>query len=126
AVRIRGKMLRPTVYAALVLAAGGLAAAWVLAPFLHDRLGYLKVKAFSWHAAVWLWREHPLFGAGPGGFQTEAPLMMARVHAQWVGVWGVARTFVAPHDEAFAHQDYVQMLAEIGVAGLGMWIWAVV
>lgn len=125
ATRYRNRLLRPTVYAGLVFAAGTLAAAWVLAPFIHDRLDYLKVKAFSWHAAAWLWRDHPILGAGPGGFQTEAPLVMARVHALWTKTWGVTRSLVSPHDEAFAHQEYLQMLAEVGVLGAGMWCWLV-
>jgi len=98
----------------------------VLLPRLGDRLDYLKVKAFSWHAAAWLWREHPVLGAGPGGFQTGAPDIMSRVHALWTSQWGVPPMFVSPHDEAFAHQDFIQMLAETGVAGFGLWIWAVV
>ena len=98
----------------------------VLLPRLHDRMDYLKVKAFSWHAGAWLWREHPVLGAGPGGFQTEAPRIMAGVHALWTGPWGVPLTFIWPHDEAYAHQDFVQLLAEMGVVGCGLWIWLLV
>jgi Tfp pilus assembly protein PilF/O-antigen ligase len=121
AVRYRGRIGRPTLYAGLVFAAGALAATWVLVPYVHDRLDYLKVKAFSWHAAAWLWRDHPVFGAGPGGFQAGAPQIMTRVYALWTGAWGVSRSLVSPHDEAFAHQDYLQMLAETGVVGAGLW-----
>ncbi len=112
--------------AAAVLAAGIVVTAFALAPLLHDRLDYLRVKAFSWHAAAWLWRDAPVLGSGPGSFQTLAPQMMARVHALWTGTWGVRETLVAPHDEAFAHQDFLQMLAEGGTVGYGIWCWLVV
>ncbi len=111
---------------ALVLVFGCLVALQVLLPRLHDRLDYLKVKAFSWHAAAWLWREHPVTGAGLGGYQTFAPQVMAGVHKLWTGPWGVRETFVTPHDEAFAHQDFIQTLAETGVLGFGAWVWLLV
>lgn len=105
---------------------GAWMAVMVLLPILHDRVDYLKVKAFSWHAGAWLWREHPVFGAGPGGFQSEAPRVMAGVHKLWTGPWGVPATFIWPHDEAYAHQDFLQLLAEAGVAGFGAWVWLLV
>jgi len=111
---------------ALVLVFGCLVALQVLMPRLHDRLAYLKVKAFSWHAAAWLWRDHPVTGAGLGGYQTFAPLVMARVHRLWTSDWGVRETVVMPHDEAFAHQDFAQRLAETGVLGFGAWVWLLV
>jgi len=109
---------------AVIFLLGAWMAVMILLPRLHDRMDYLKVKAFSWHAGAWLWRENPLIGAGPGGFQTEAPRVMARVHALWTGPWGVPATFIWPHDEAYAHQDFLQLLAETGVAGCGLWVWA--
>jgi Tfp pilus assembly protein PilF len=121
--RVTLKRISP---ALLVLVLGAVAALAVLGPRLHDRFDYLRVKAFSWHAAAWLWRDHPILGAGPGEFQTRAPVIMAQVHALWTGPWKMPLTFVAPHDEAFAHQDFLQMLAETGVVGFGAWLWLVV
>ena len=94
---------RTVVLAAAIFLVGAGAALHVLLPRLHDRFTYLGVKAFSWHAAAWLWRDHAVFGAGPGEFQTRAPEMMGRVHTLWTGSWGVRPTLVEPHDEAFAH-----------------------
>ena len=123
----RGRLApsRGAMVALLVLAVGGAATATALAPRLWDRLDYLKVKAFSWHAAAWMWRDHAVMGAGPGEYQTQSPMMMARVHALWTAGWGVPEAYVAPHDEAFAHEDYLQMLAETGVVGFGLWLWLI-
>jgi tetratricopeptide (TPR) repeat protein len=52
-------------------------------------------------------------------------MTMARVHALWTKSWGVAEGYVAPHDEAFAHDDALQMLSETGVIGFGLWCWLV-
>lgn len=120
--RVTMKRIAPAI---IVLALGASAALAVLGPRLGDRLDYLRVKAFSWHAAAWLWRDHPVLGAGAGEFQTRAPWVMSRVHALWTGPWNVPLTFVVPHDEAFAHQDLLQMLAETGVIGFGAWLWVV-
>jgi len=110
---------------AAIFLLGAWMAVAALLPRLHDRFDYLKVKAFSWHAGAWLWREHPVFGAGPGGFQTEAPRVMAGVHSLWTGSWGVPATFIWPHDEAYVHQDFIQLLAEAGVAGFGLLAWLI-
>ncbi|MEK7476611.1 MAG: tetratricopeptide repeat protein [Candidatus Coatesbacteria bacterium] len=123
--RDRVPRIRSALLVLLVLAAGATATVTQLSPRIWDRLDYLKVKAFSWHAAAWLWRDHPVLGAGPGEYQTQSPLVMGRVHALWTRTWGVPEGYVAPHDEAFAHQDLLQMLAEGGVAGLGLMLWFV-
>ena len=125
-VRDRVPRTRGALLALLVFVAGGAVTVTELAPRIWDRLDYLKVKAFSWHAAAWMWRDHAVLGAGPGEYQTQSPLVMSRVHALWTGGWGVSPGFVAPHDEAFAHEDYLQMLAETGVAGFGLWVWLLV
>lgn len=111
---------------ACVLVLGATATLAVLAPRLGDRLDYLRVKAFSWHAAAWMWRDAPVLGMGPGEYQTRSPAAMTKVWTLWTGAWGVRRNLVAPHDEAFAHQDYLQILAEQGTVGFGLMIWIVV
>lgn len=124
----RGRM--PSVKVGLasvaVLLIGAAATLAVLAPRLGDRLDYLRVKAFSWHAAAWMWRDAPVLGAGPGEYQTRSPFAMTNVWNLWTNAWGVRRNLVAPHDEAFAHQDYLQILAEQGTVGLGLMIWIAV
>ena len=117
---------RVKLVAGLVLVAGISMALYLLVPRLWDRLDYLKVKSFSWHAAAVLWRDRPVLGNGPGGFQTLAPGAMARVHALWTEVWKVNATLVCPHDEAWAHQDYLQFLAESGAAGFGLLVLAAI
>ncbi len=116
---------RRAVQAAAVLGIGAVLGMLALAPRLGDRLDYLKTKAFSWHAAAWLLRERPVTGSGLGSYQSKAPIVMARVHEQWTKVRGAPETFVAPHDEAYAHQDFLQILAETGVIGFGIFIWLI-
>ncbi len=123
----RGRMpsLRAWLAGGAVLLVGAAVTLAILAPRLGDRLDYLRVKAFSWHAAAVMWREAPVLGAGPGEYQTRAPFAMTKVWTLWTESWGIRRNLVAPHDEAFAHQDYLQVLAEQGVVGLGLLIWIV-
>lgn len=110
---------------AVLLAGAGVTLA-ALAPRLGDRLDYLRVKAFSWHAAAWMWRDAPVLGHGPGEYQTQSPFAMTKVWTLWTGSWGVRQHLVAPHDEAFAHQDYLQTLAEQGIVGFGLLAWVVI
>jgi O-antigen ligase len=109
----------------LILLAGG--AFWVLAP--RDNPVVRELRAIPWDtigqetwgarapqvAFAWqLWREHPWFGVGCGGFRHYAALQVeGAVRATWHRGGGQV------------HNDGVQMLAEQGVVGGGLWLAAV-
>jgi len=70
------------------------------------------------------WRiatRHPVLGAGFGTYPAWYPLERLRTRA--------ARTspghFFASQ-EMYAHDDHLQILAELGILGMGLWIWFLV
>lgn len=88
---------------AATLAAGGvLGALW------------FKDRAFT-HGLIWkdtvaLWLEHPWLGCGLGRYHVEFP---AFASAELQRLWPQGRVIVN-----FAHNEYLQVLAETGVLGL--------
>jgi O-antigen ligase len=124
-------------------AAAALAGAFALPPKRRwPALGALAVAtlAFAWwfrerqwtHGLIWkdtlsLWKAHPLFGCGLGRFHIEfvdyaSPALRA--------LWPEQKVIVN-----FAHNEYLQVLAETGLVGLGLllaipasaaaWLWRV-
>ena len=98
-----------------LLAAGAAAAAWEFAPigyqgralsavFKADNIDGTSTRRILWDVAVRIFRDHPLTGAGPGGYR---------------------RLFSSYHPEAIdrqtswasAHNLYLQQFAERGVVG---------
>jgi hypothetical protein len=63
-------------------------------------------------------RDHPFFGTGLGGYCAEYPLRRLRTRA----AIGSPGHFFASQ-EMYAHDDHLQILAELGIVGLGLWIW---
>jgi O-antigen ligase len=65
-----------------------------------------------WRSGIAMWREHPWLGAGPGGVKREY-----RNYAQAEAL--MQRT-------GHLHNSALQILVELGVAGLltRLWIWA--
>ncbi|MEK7477520.1 MAG: O-antigen ligase family protein [Candidatus Coatesbacteria bacterium] len=66
-------------------------------------------------------RDHPLFGTGLGGYCAEYPLRRLKTRA----AIGSPGHFFASQ-EMYAHDDHLQILAELGIVGLGLWIWFLV
>jgi len=63
-------------------------------------------------------RDHPLLGVGPEHFRTWFPLKQAEFRSRYT-----SKGFSYAPKEQKAHNDYMQVLAEQGVIGLGMWLW---
>jgi len=63
-------------------------------------------------------RQHPVLGAGLGAYPAEYPLRRLRTRA----ALGSPGHFFASQ-ETYAHDDHLQILAELGIVGLGLWIW---
>jgi len=98
--RLRGRRL------ALALVTGGFvaaAAAWLFR-------GREWTHALIWRDALALWRAHPLLGCGLGRFHLEFPAFASdALRARWPE----GRVIVN-----FAHNEYLQTLAETGPLGL--------
>jgi Flp pilus assembly protein TadD/O-antigen ligase len=62
--------------------------------------------------------ESPVAGCGMGGYFARYPWLRQRT---WAARAAPAHFFAS--QEMFAHNDHLQVLAETGVPGFGLWIW---
>lgn len=91
---------------------GALAAAALLAAWLHrDRPA---THWLIWSDALKLWLENPLLGCGLGRFHIEFP---AHASEALRALWPQQKVIVN-----FAHNEYLQVLAETGILGLGVFL----
>lgn len=98
--RLRGRALAAALAAA---AAAGGAAAWAFQ-------GREWTHALIWRDALSLWRAHPLLGCGLGRFHLEFPAFASEaLRARWPEGKVIVN---------FAHNEYLQTLAETGPLGL--------
>jgi O-antigen ligase/Flp pilus assembly protein TadD len=93
---------------------------------LRDRVAdMVNVKGWTvqhrlalWRAGGLMLRERPLLGRGPDHFGSAFPLVQASFRESFA-----SRGIVFAPKEQRAHNDYVQLAAETGVVGLGLWFW---
>ncbi len=86
----------------------GVRAASSIAPRVEDTL---TSRLFIWRTAMAMWRAHPVWGAGIGTF--NAAYTAFRPH-------GVLATYALLRVPGSAHDDYLQVLATTGLAGVGL------
>lgn len=67
-----------------------------------------------WQGALSLWREHPMLGCGMGRFHLDFP-RHAPIALQ--ALWPKTRVIVN-----YAHNEYLQLLAETGLVGLAVFL----
>ena len=72
------------------------------------RMGTSEV---AWRMAF----NHPIIGSGLGSFGAWYPLERLKTRA--------ARSGWLASQEVYTHNDHLQFLAELGIGGLGIWIW---
>jgi tetratricopeptide (TPR) repeat protein len=75
-------------------------------------------RVVLWRAGGVILRDDPVLGAGPDHFRSGFPLAQATFRAAYA-----KRSFHFPPKEQKAHSDYVQWAAELGLVGLGAWLW---
>ena len=78
---------------------------------LDDLLSY---RFGPWAAAVEMVRERPLLGMGPGTYAAEYAPHLVAAETRWSTDFGYAHLAAS---YAQAHNDYLQALAEVGIAG---------
>ena len=72
-----------------------------------------RVRIMAWHAALGIWRAHPVLGAGAGTFLQTAPAYLDPEfynlgRAQWLG---------------HAHNELLEQAAETGAVGVALALW---
>jgi len=91
--------------------------AWTL---IEQGQGGFRGRFLLWESTALMARENPIWGAGMGEFSGryniyQGPLLASPRYAG-----------LEYHSTGHAHQDYLQMAAEAGVVGLGLFLWMVV
>ena len=79
-----------------------------------------RARFLYWGAAFEMWRAHPLAGVGAGNFSTRLPEARAAFAASHPHstLPGLNEKFL----NAGAHNEYLQIFAELGAAGLALFV----
>ena len=88
---------------------------------VNPQFGQLAKRASSLKAAALIWRDRPVLGIGPGNFKHGYGMHMAASIPL-----SEYRQFTHSYSEEFTHSDPVQLLAETGVIGWGIFVWLIV
>jgi len=91
-----------------------------VATLAHPDVSAHARRLSYWHACLRLWREHPVAGLGAGSFRHGYALELAAVLPK-----ADQAEFVHSYSEVHAHNDWLEMLAERGILGAGLFIWVV-
>ena len=108
--------------ASVLILLGGLIAGFVFfpAPEVHRRLSTLReadetpsaqTRFEVWRNTAAIWRDHPLVGCGPGSFRNVYPLY---------------KTSDSRKGALHAENEYLEVLAEMGLVGTGLVLFAAV
>jgi len=81
-----------------------------LDPSVEDQ-GTLQVRKTIWSGALSLFFESPVTGHGPGAFQ----ILFPRYRNPYYSILGVS------HNTLHAHCEYLEILVDLGIAGLILW-----
>jgi O-antigen ligase len=71
-------------------------------------------RAINWHAATSIWRDHPLNGAGLGSFKVLDVAKLREAYPQGLPPSAASSRFYEAHNEP------LQILAELGLVGMGI------
>jgi len=92
-----------------------------IADFVPHDFGQIAKRYTGARAALFMWRERPVTGFGGGCFKHGFGKYMAKAMPPTE-----MRQFVHTYSEEYAHCDYLQLIAETGVIGFGIFAWVIV
>ncbi|PKL92381.1 MAG: hypothetical protein CVV21_03460 [Candidatus Goldiibacteriota bacterium HGW-Goldbacteria-1] len=87
---------------------------------LNGKKESVSIRLFLWNASVKMAAAQPLFGIGAANFRVQSPYYQSLVFEKQ------DNKALTPHDEAYAHNDYLQIIAETGIFGFLCFIFAVI
>jgi thioredoxin-like negative regulator of GroEL len=76
--------------------------------------GSIDLRLIFWKNTLAMVRDHPVLGVGLGNFELQYPLYHRSAEIDW--------TFDEEHQLERAHNDHLQILAELGLIGFAAWI----
>jgi len=92
-----------------------------VASLVQPEFGQVAKRYAAWRAVFLMWRERPFTGWGPGNFKHGAGRYLARAMPE-----SERLQFTHTYSEEYVHNDFLQTLAEGGVAWLGVFVWLLV
>lgn len=81
----------------------------------HERDNSIRVRRAIWYNTAAMVADHPLLGTGLGNHKVHYPAYARR--------WAADTRFGATAQLDYVHNDYLQVLAELGVVGLALGGW---
>ncbi|MEK7476608.1 MAG: O-antigen ligase family protein [Candidatus Coatesbacteria bacterium] len=92
-----------------------------IADFVPHDFGQIAKRYTAARAALFMWRDRPVTGFGGGCFKHGFGKYMAKAMPP-----EEIRQFMHTYSEEYAHCDYLQLIAETGVIGFGLFAWVLV
>ena len=92
---------------------GKWSASWAHNLFGPSRSGFVRLNI--WFNSYYMWRDHWLFGAGMGSWANLYPVYQS---AYLQDTRALGHLY-----HAQAHNDYIEIICELGVIGLGLFLW---
>jgi len=83
----------------------------------------VAVRLLYYESALQMAKYNPLFGVGVGGFSLNTAFYQRKVYDRWLKVYPPLADKIQPHVELYTHNDFLQTLSEIGLAGFGIFTW---
>ncbi|OGS17738.1 MAG: hypothetical protein A3J83_01975 [Elusimicrobia bacterium RIFOXYA2_FULL_40_6] len=87
----------------------------IFAILTHDVWLRQQAHLLIWRDTLTMWMHSPIFGTGPGTFHIDFPKFASQ---DLLAIWPQSQRIIND-----AHNEYVQLLAETGIAGFGIFVW---
>jgi len=76
-----------------------------------------QAHTLIWRDTLNMWLHYPVFGIGPGSFHIYFPKFASE---QLLAIWPQRQSIIND-----SHNEYIQILAETGIVGFGIFMWII-